>query len=97
MSILECIRPELQSLRPYQAAEQVDDTIRLNANEVPWSTSCENYRRPLNRYPEVRPGPLGEVLADAYGCAPGNLVITRGTSEGIDLLIRIFCRAGLSA
>ncbi len=94
MSILQCIRPELQSLRPYQAAEQVDDTIRLNANEAPWTTAGAAYRRPLNRYPEVRPGRLGEVLAGIYGCAPDNLVITRGTSEGIDLLIRIFCRAG---
>ena len=94
MSILECIRPELQSLRPYPAAEQVDDTIRLNANEAPWTSNGDGFRRPLNRYPEVRPGKLGQSLAKIYNCAADNLVITRGTSEGIDLLIRIFCRAG---
>ena len=33
MSILETLRPELRSLQPYQAAEQIDDTIRLNAND----------------------------------------------------------------
>jgi len=94
MSILASIRPELQSLQPYRAAEQVDDTIRLNANEAPWSSAGDAFRRPLNRYPEVRPGGLAATLADAYGCAADNLVITRGSSEGIDLLIRIFCRAG---
>jgi len=93
LSILQCIRPELRSLRPYQAAEQVDDTIRLNANEAPWSASADNFRRPLNRYPEVRPARLSKMLAEIYGCDTSNLVITRGTSEGIDLLIRVFCGA----
>ena len=34
------------------------------------------------------------MLASTYGCTTDNLVITRGTSEGIDLLIRVFCRDG---
>lgn len=97
MSILASIRPELQSLQPYRAAEQVEDTIRLNANEAPWSSAGDSFRRPLNRYPEVRPGKLAATLAAVYGCAADNLLITRGTSEGIDLLIRIFCRAGEDA
>lgn len=37
---------------------------------------------------------MGAVLADRYGCAPDKLLVTRGTSEAIDLLIRVFCRAG---
>jgi histidinol-phosphate aminotransferase len=94
VSIFECLRPELQTLQPYEAAEQVDDTIRLNANEAPWNSAGGIFRRPLNRYPEVRPGQLADILAKAYGCTPANLVITRGSSEGIDLLIRSFCRAG---
>ena len=35
MSIAELARPELRALRPYEAAQQVEDTIRLNANEAP--------------------------------------------------------------
>ena len=93
MSILNCVRPELRTLRPYRAADQVDDTIRLNANEAPWSNADALFRRPLNRYPEVRPEKLRGMLAEFYGCAPENLAVTRGTSEGIDLLIRVFCRA----
>jgi len=55
MSITSLARPEIQALHAYDAAEQVDDTIRLNANESPASSSIGNFRRPLNRYPEVRP------------------------------------------
>ncbi len=94
MSIVKLARPEIQALRPYTAAAQVNDTIRLNANEAPWTSRDDHFRRPLNRYPEVRPARLRAMLADRYGCAPENLIVTRGTSEGIDLLIRVFCRAG---
>jgi histidinol-phosphate aminotransferase len=94
---MNLIRPEIRALRPYHAAEQVDDTIRLNANESPWTASNDHFRRPLNRYPEVRPSKLRSVLADRYGCDVGHLIVTRGTSEGIDLLTRVFCRADKDA
>lgn len=94
MSIVSAARESLRGLRPYQAAVQVDDTIRLNANEAPWRNSGEKYQRPLNRYPEIRPARLGTLLAQQYGCEPENLLVTRGTSEAIDLLIRAFCEAG---
>lgn len=94
MSIVKLARPEIQALRAYEAAEQVDDTIRLNANESPWSTQVGNFRRPLNRYPEVRPQKLRGALAQRFGCLPEQLLVTRGSSEAIDLVIRTFCRAG---
>ncbi len=94
MTIAELARPELRALRPYEAAQQVDDTIRLNANEAPWSSSADRFRRPLNRYPEIRPGRLAQALGAYFGCDPERLLVTRGTSEAIDLLIRAFCREG---
>lgn len=94
MSIVQVAREDIRKLRPYEAAVQVDDTIRLNANEAPWRSSGEAFRRPLNRYPEIRPMKLGALLAQRYGCQPQNLLVTRGTSEAIDLLIRVFCEAG---
>jgi len=94
MSIASLARPEIQVLHAYSAAEQVDDTIRLNANESPQISSIGNFRRPLNRYPEVRPKRLQSTLAERFACAPGELLVTRGSSEAIDLLIRTFCRAG---
>ena len=94
MSVVKLARPEIQSLRPYEAAEQVDDTIRLNANESPRTTDAVSFRRPLNRYPEVRPLGLQRALARRFGCRSEELLVTRGSSEAIDLVIRTFCRAG---
>jgi histidinol-phosphate aminotransferase len=95
MTIANLARAEIRALKPYEAAIQVDNTIRLNANEAPWTSSGDRFRRPLNRYPEIRPAALREALAERYGCGRDNLLVTRGTSEAIDLLIRVFCRAGL--
>jgi len=94
MTIAKLARSEIQALKPYEAAAQVEDTIRLNANEAPWTSSTDDFRRPLNRYPELRPSRLRANLAARYGCSESQLLVTRGTSEAIDLLIRVFCRAG---
>ena len=94
MSIVELARPEIRKLHAYEAAAQVDDTIRLNANESPHDCAVGEFRRPLNRYPEVRPQALQRALAKRFGCAPQQLLVTRGSSEAIDLLVRTFCRAG---
>ena len=34
------------------------------------------------------------MMADHYGVATENILVTRGSSEGIDLLMRTFCSAG---
>ncbi len=94
MSITKLVRPELREMHAYDAAEQVDDTIRLNANESPRRSTIGNFRRPLNRYPEVRPQKLQAALAKRFGCRADQLLVTRGSSEAIDLVIRTFCRAG---
>lgn len=94
MSIRSLAREAVQGLKPYEAAVQVDDTIRLNANEAAWRNAGDTFQRALNRYPEVRPARLREMLAEHYGCAPANLLVTRGSSEAIDLLMRVFCEAG---
>ena len=97
MTIAQLARAEIRALRPYEAAVQVDDTVRLNANEAPWTSSGDHFRRPLNRYPEIRPARLRAALAARYGCAEAQLLVTRGSSEAIDLLIRVFCRAGIDS
>ncbi len=94
MSIARLARPEIRKLHAYDAAQQVDDTIRLNANESPVASKVGNFRRPLNRYPEVRPRNLQRALARRFGCGTEQLLVTRGSSEAIDLLVRTFCRAG---
>ena len=94
MNVRHLARTEIQALHPYEAAVQVEDTIRLNANEAPWRSSTDHFDRPLNRYPEIRPARLRQRLAERYGCDPQNLLVTRGSSEAIDLVLRVFCVAG---
>jgi histidinol-phosphate aminotransferase len=94
VNIAKLARPEIQALHAYAAAEQVDDTVRLNANESPTVSAIDHFRRPLNRYPEVRPQKLQRALAARFTCSPEKLLVTRGSSEAIDLLVRTFCRAG---
>lgn len=94
MTIANLARPEIRALKRYEAAAQVENAIRLNANELPCTINNDRFRRPLNRYPEIRPTALSVLLSQHYGCQPNNLIVTRGTSEGIDLLMRVFCRAG---
>jgi len=93
MNVVDLVRPELRGMKPYAAAEQVQDTVRLNANESPLVTGADRFRRPLNRYPEVRPRRLRELLSTRFGVDASSLLVTRGSSEAIDLLIRTFCRA----
>ncbi len=94
MTIASLAREELKGLKPYEAAAQVDGAVRLNANEAHWNTT-NGFRRPLNRYPEVRPAGVRRALAERYGCDDRELLVTRGSSEAIDLLIRAFCRPGM--
>ncbi|MGH8223683.1 MAG: aminotransferase class I/II-fold pyridoxal phosphate-dependent enzyme, partial [Woeseiaceae bacterium] len=94
MSISDLARPEIRALRPYAPARQLDGSIRMNANESPW-TDDDRVSPSLNRYPPVRPWALRDRLAGIYGVDAGRLLVTRGSSEAIDLLIRVFCRPGV--
>lgn len=82
-------RPEIAALQPYVTATQQADTLRLNANEAPDAPLANG----LNRYPAIRPGALRSRLATLFEVDEANLLVTRGSSEAIDLLIRTFCRA----
>ncbi len=67
----------------------------MHANEMPWRAQRRSRSSAgLNRYPEPQPDALIEHLAKLYGAAPKNVIAGRGSDEGIDLLVRAFCRAG---
>jgi histidinol-phosphate aminotransferase len=91
---LELARPELLRLRPYTPGAYEPDCVRLNANESPWRAPGDTTERGLNRYPPPRPQALRRRLAEHYGTAPERMLVTRGSSEAIDVLIRGFCAAG---
>ena len=87
-------RPDILPLDPYEHAAWDPTLERLHANELPWRSSGDASVAGLNRYPEPQPRELVEQLADLYGQPPGNVLVTRGSDEAIDLLTRAFCRAG---
>jgi histidinol-phosphate aminotransferase len=100
MSIESLARPEIVAMQPYSSArkEAPGEGILLNANEAPWSLlDGSDWEARLNRYPEPQPQALVKRLAALYRVAAENVLVTRGSNEGIDLLTRVFCRAGQDA
>ncbi len=95
MNPLDLARPDILALKPYASARVLADSagILLNANENPWPPPGDDGLA-LNRYPDPQPPALRHRLAEEYGVEPENLLITRGSDEGIDLLTRAFCRPG---
>ncbi|MEM7278533.1 MAG: histidinol-phosphate transaminase [Pseudomonadota bacterium] len=89
--ILRLARPEILALEAYVAANYDAAAVRLNANESPQRLASDNSQRGLNWYPEERPLELQRVLASHFELSEEQLLITRGSSEAIDLIIRAFC------
>jgi histidinol-phosphate aminotransferase len=92
--ILQLARPDILSLQPYQHAAWQPSLERMHANEMPWRASGDASGTGLNRYPEPQPAELIEQLAALYGVSPEHVLAGRGSDEGIDLIVRAFCRAG---
>ena len=95
MSIQQLVRPEILALQPYVSArmQSASAVVALDANECPWSLFGDPDWT-LNRYPDPQPQALVELLAVRYGVPEKLLLVTRGSDEGIDLLVRAFCRPG---
>lgn len=92
MTIAALARPEIRRLVAYKTADIRDFKVKLHANEAPLALAT-NSAEGLNRYPALRASVLAGKMADFYGVSADNILVTRGSSEGIDLLIRAFCCA----
>lgn len=95
--VLQLVRPDILALTAYSSArkESKGGRVWLDANENPQTPSAA--KPLLNRYPEPQPVDLIAQLATLYGVTPAQVLVTRGSDEGIDLLLRTFCRAGQDA
>ncbi|MBU2891964.1 histidinol-phosphate transaminase [Colwellia sp. D2M02] len=100
-------RPELVDMVPYQSARRLfasgdtsqtgnnaaEQKIWLNANEASgrgeYQLSAEN----INRYPDFQPTSLLNAYSNYCNLAKEQILATRGADEGIELIIRSFCRA----
>ncbi len=102
MNVAGLARPDIVAMTPYSSArsEASADGILLNANESPWPLIEDPQARSdevdsLNRYPEPQHAELRRRLADLYGLPINHVLLSRGSDDGIDLLVRVFCRAGV--
>ncbi|MGE0113862.1 MAG: histidinol-phosphate transaminase [Steroidobacteraceae bacterium] len=91
---LALARPDILTLQPYVHAVWDPAYERLHANENPWRAAGDDSVAGLNRYPESPAEALHARLAELYGVHIEQVLAGRGSDEGIDLLIRSFCRAG---
>jgi histidinol-phosphate aminotransferase len=95
--LISLARPEIVSLKPYAHAAWLPSLTRMHANEAPWRPSGDTSVAGLNRYPEPQPHALIERLASLYGASATQVLATRGADEAIDVLSRIYLRAGSDA
>jgi histidinol-phosphate aminotransferase len=96
-AVLSLARPEILTIKPYSHAAWLPSLTRLHANEAPWRPTGDATEAGLNRYPEPQPAALVQRLAELYGVSAETLLVTHGSDEAIDLLSRIYLRAGLDA
>lgn len=91
-------REDLRDFGGYRSArsDALCGEVWLNANESP-TASAADAGGVLRRYPDPQPHPLRDALAGLYGVAASQLLATRGSDEGIDLLLRAFCAPGQGA
>lgn len=101
MDITSLARPEILAMRPYASARSSmsAEGILLNANEAPRVLLDEPdfTQLAINRYPPPQPAALRNRLSALYGVVEDQILVTRGSDEGIDLLVRVFCRPGKDA
>lgn len=95
-------REELIDMVPYQSArrlfasgdgEQTSSKIWLNANEAPGKGEYQVTSANINRYPDFQPDNLLNAYSNYCGLERAQILATRGADEGIELIIRSFCKA----
>ena len=93
------IRNDLKDFNAYRSTANREElgTIWLNSNELPFNINNNFMDIKLNRYPKPWPKQLLTYLSDYYQIPPEQILISRGSDEAIDLLIRLCCQAGEDA
>lgn len=98
-------REELVTMVPYESARRLfsqsssendagtKGRIWLNANEAAGSGDYQLSSDNINRYPDFQPENLLNAYSDYCGLPKTQLLATRGADEGIELIIRSFCKA----
>ena len=87
--IEQLIRADLLDIESYQVKQRKQNDIWLDMNELPWDVGNASFKN-YNRYPIVNDELISKV-ASYYEVKPSQVLLTRGSDDAIDLLIRLFC------
>ncbi len=97
-SLTSWVRPHILRLQPYTSArDEFSGTARaaLDANENPLGHPALGAT--WARYPDPHQRDLKTPLAARHQLNPANVLVTNGSDEAIDLLVRAGCRPGRDA
>ncbi len=97
MDIKKLVKPNIRSLRAYQAKE-IPCRVKLDANESPYSgfriqgsgVSSKNFLKNLNRYPDPEAKTLKKLIAGNQKVKPEQILVGNGSDELIYYLIMTF-------
>ena len=88
------IRPNVRVMKPYSSARdefQGEARVMLDANENSLGSAGP---AEFNRYPDPHQRAVKQALAPLKGVTPGQIFLSNGSDEVIDLLVRLVARPG---
>ncbi|QCI27083.1 histidinol-phosphate transaminase [Buchnera aphidicola] len=95
-NIKKISRKDIVFLKAYKSARKIggNGNIWLNANEFPESSMFNLNNIKLNRYPDCQPKELILRYSIYSNISIKNILVSRGSDEAIELLMRVFCIPG---
>lgn len=93
MNIHNLVRNNILNLKPYQSARKLTHTgkIWLNANEYPIAPNYKIRYTNIHRYPMCQPPEIINNYASYSGVKSDHILVSRGSDESIELLMKVFC------
>ncbi len=92
MSAMNLVRPSILNMKAYESAR----SLIADKNELCFLDANENRRSAYSGYPDPQPEKLLQKFSQLYDLPTENILVTRGSDEGIDCVIRTFCEPGKS-
>ncbi|MBT5868545.1 MAG: histidinol-phosphate transaminase [Nitrospinaceae bacterium] len=101
IDLMQWVRSNIKSLKAYQV-ENLDEGIKLHANENPYPPSPELLNKisqrlkelELNRYPDPDGRNLKTAIANKVGVRTEQIIIGNGSDELIQYLMQVLCDEG---
>jgi histidinol-phosphate aminotransferase len=83
------VRTNILNLAPYIAGKPDYSQLRLHANEASWEPESAQPLK-LNRYAGLDLN-VTSLIANQYQINDDEFIVSRGSSEGVDIIIKTFC------